>query len=220
MVRLVAVEDEEPIILDTRSARLTDEQFSRLCADNPELRLELTAERQLVIMSPTGAKTGWRNHRLAVRLGNWAERDGTGVLFRTERSDLRTLAGSSASGGRRSARNSRRISLRSVRISSSSCARRGIGCPRFSRRWRNRSRMGPGSAGTPIPRRDAPSCTVRDGPLNDSRTRRALAGKRRFPGLNSPFPRSGRASSRSFRRLSYPSRASIGSIGGRKSRTE
>jgi Uma2 family endonuclease len=53
--------------LDTRSAGLTDEQFSRLCADNPELRLELTAERRLVIMSPTGSKTGWRNHRLASR---------------------------------------------------------------------------------------------------------------------------------------------------------
>jgi len=81
MAELLTIDDEEPLTLDTRSAGLTDEQFSRLCADNPELRLELTAERRLVIMSPTGSKTGWRNHRLALRLGTWAETDDTGLAF-------------------------------------------------------------------------------------------------------------------------------------------
>jgi Uma2 family endonuclease len=81
MAELFTIEDEEPLTLDTRSAGLTDEQFSRLCADNPELRMELTAKRQLVIMSPTGAKTGWRNHKLAVRLGTWTEGDASGLAF-------------------------------------------------------------------------------------------------------------------------------------------
>jgi Uma2 family endonuclease len=73
--------DGESVTLETRSAGLTDEQFSQLCADNPELRLELTAERQLVIMSPAGAKTGWRNHKLALRLGTWSENDNSGLPF-------------------------------------------------------------------------------------------------------------------------------------------
>jgi hypothetical protein len=44
MAELFTIEDEEPLTLDTRSAGLTDDQFSRLCADNPELRMELTAK--------------------------------------------------------------------------------------------------------------------------------------------------------------------------------
>ena len=60
---------------------LTEELFLRLCRDNPELRLELTARGELIIMPPTGAETGWRNGRLSQRLGNWAETEGTGLAF-------------------------------------------------------------------------------------------------------------------------------------------
>jgi Uma2 family endonuclease len=60
---------------------LTDEQFSGLCRDNPDLRLEMTAQRELMIMAPTGSKTGWRNSRLNQRLANWAEDDGSGLSF-------------------------------------------------------------------------------------------------------------------------------------------
>jgi Uma2 family endonuclease len=81
MASTVTVYDEDPITLDTRSAQLTDEQFARLCADNPEMRLELTAERRLVIMSPAGSKTGRRNQRLTAHLGNWTESRKTGVAF-------------------------------------------------------------------------------------------------------------------------------------------
>ncbi|MGH2544342.1 MAG: Uma2 family endonuclease [Ardenticatenaceae bacterium] len=70
-----------PLRLDVESVGLTDEQFYRLCQDNPELRIELTANRELVIMSPTGSKTRWRNSRLNQRLANWAEQDGTGLSF-------------------------------------------------------------------------------------------------------------------------------------------
>lgn len=69
------------LTLNVHSVGLTDEQFHRLCQDNPELRLELTAQRELVIMSPTGSKTGWRNSKLNQRLANWAEQDGRGVTF-------------------------------------------------------------------------------------------------------------------------------------------
>lgn len=67
--------------LNIQAIDLTDAQFDRLCHDNPDLRLELTAQRTLVIMSPTGSKTGWRNSKLTQRLANWAEQDGTGLAF-------------------------------------------------------------------------------------------------------------------------------------------
>lgn len=67
--------------LNFQSVELTDDEFYRLCRDNPELRLELTAQRELVIMAPTGSKTGWRNSKLNQRLANWAEQDGTGLCF-------------------------------------------------------------------------------------------------------------------------------------------
>ncbi|PYP82834.1 MAG: hypothetical protein DMF61_25295 [Blastocatellia bacterium AA13] len=64
-----------------QSVDLTDEQFYQLCRDNPELRFELTAQRELLIESPTGSKTGWRNSKINQRLANWAEENGSGIAF-------------------------------------------------------------------------------------------------------------------------------------------
>ncbi|MDZ8051594.1 MAG: Uma2 family endonuclease [Aulosira sp. ZfuVER01] len=60
---------------------LTDEQFFQICQNNRDLRLELTAEGELIIMPPTGWESGNRNSRLTQRLGNWADADGTGLTF-------------------------------------------------------------------------------------------------------------------------------------------
>ncbi|NEO69606.1 Uma2 family endonuclease [Moorena sp. SIO3H5] len=60
---------------------LTDEKFFQLCQDNRDLRLESTSKGELIIMAPTGWKSGNRNSRLTQRLGNWADADGTGLVF-------------------------------------------------------------------------------------------------------------------------------------------
>lgn len=70
-----------PVKLKVNAFHLTDERFALLCRENPELRLELTAQRELLIMPPTGSKTGLRNSRLTLRLATWAEADGTGLVF-------------------------------------------------------------------------------------------------------------------------------------------
>lgn len=70
-----------PLMLDVHSVGLTDEQFYRLCRDNRDLRIELTADGELIIMPPTGSKTGWRNARIIHRLTAWAERDSSGLTF-------------------------------------------------------------------------------------------------------------------------------------------
>ena len=69
------------LVINVKSVGLTDRQFYQLCRDNPDLRLELTARKDLILMAPTGSKTGWRNSRLNHRLVSWAEDDGTGLTF-------------------------------------------------------------------------------------------------------------------------------------------
>lgn len=39
-----------------RTVHLTDKQFYQLCQNNRELQFERTAKRELIIMSPVGAK--------------------------------------------------------------------------------------------------------------------------------------------------------------------
>lgn len=77
------LEQEKPfaVALDLHSVRLTDEQFYQLCQDNEDLRLELTAEGELIIMPPTGGSTGSRNATITARITVWAEKDGTGLSF-------------------------------------------------------------------------------------------------------------------------------------------
>jgi Uma2 family endonuclease len=60
---------------------VNDAQFNLLCQENPALRLELTAQKELVIMPPTGSKTGWRNSSFNSDLVVWAKQDGTGLVF-------------------------------------------------------------------------------------------------------------------------------------------
>ena len=61
--------------------RLTEQEFFEFCQHNSELRLELTSERDLIIMPPTTSETGRRNFNLAVAFGIWAKQDGTGIGF-------------------------------------------------------------------------------------------------------------------------------------------
>jgi len=81
MAQVPVVTEQQPLTLNVKAIGLTDEQFEKLCADNPELRLELTAERELVIMAPAGSKSGWRSGVLFQRLANWAEKDKGGITF-------------------------------------------------------------------------------------------------------------------------------------------
>ena len=75
------LEPHPPMKLSVRASKLTDEQFAELCRENPELRLELTAKRELVIMPPTGSETGWRSGEVFYSLTAWAKKDGTGISF-------------------------------------------------------------------------------------------------------------------------------------------
>jgi Uma2 family endonuclease len=61
--------------------RLTHEQFYDLCQDNPELRLERTANREIIAMPPTGGETGRSNANINFQLSLWNERTELGEVF-------------------------------------------------------------------------------------------------------------------------------------------
>ncbi len=72
---------ETALTLNVKSIGLTEEQFELLCRDNQDLRIELSAEGELILMPPTGTTTGWRNGKIIYQLIQWAEQDGTGLCF-------------------------------------------------------------------------------------------------------------------------------------------
>jgi Uma2 family endonuclease len=61
--------------------KLSDEQFEQLAAVNQDLRLELTAEGELIIMPPTGGETGNRNFEMYIDFGIWNRQAGLGKAF-------------------------------------------------------------------------------------------------------------------------------------------
>ncbi|AFY32801.1 Uma2 family endonuclease [Calothrix sp. PCC 7507] len=63
------------------SMQMTDEQFFEFCQVNRDLRIERNKLGEISIMTPTGSETGNRNFNMAVQLGVWAEKDGTGICF-------------------------------------------------------------------------------------------------------------------------------------------
>ncbi len=63
------------------AVNMTDDQFFSFCQINRELRIEKTKQGKVLIMSPTGGETSWRNSELIIGLGNWAKQDKAGVVF-------------------------------------------------------------------------------------------------------------------------------------------
>ena len=62
-------------------AKLSDEQFYQLCQANRDLKFELTAKGELIIMPPTGGETGKRNSELVADLTIWNRQTKLGVVF-------------------------------------------------------------------------------------------------------------------------------------------
>lgn len=61
--------------------RLDDDLFFAICQANRDYRIERNARGDIQIMPPTGGLTGKRNSDLIIDLGNWARRDGRGLVF-------------------------------------------------------------------------------------------------------------------------------------------
>ena len=70
-----------PLVLDFSAIEMTDEQLVQFCADNGELRIELTAERELIVMPPAFPISGMKNNAISAQIYIWSKQDGTGISF-------------------------------------------------------------------------------------------------------------------------------------------
>jgi Uma2 family endonuclease len=72
-----------PVILrlEEPGQKLSREQLEQFCADNPDLRIEMTSEGDMLIMLPVTGKGSNRNFTLTGRFSAWVSTDGTGVGF-------------------------------------------------------------------------------------------------------------------------------------------
>ena len=63
------------------ATRLTDDQLFEFCQDNGELRIEQTANGDIIIMAPVGSEGGHRNFNLYVDFVLWHEKTKLGKFF-------------------------------------------------------------------------------------------------------------------------------------------
>ena len=82
-IELVESIDRHPLLLDVSHTVLhvTPDQFDQLCQDNPDLRLELTKEGELIVMAPAGGETGGKNIDLATDVNLWNRQTNLGKAF-------------------------------------------------------------------------------------------------------------------------------------------
>ena len=79
---LVRAAEVEPFVIKFRPLTdMTDEQFAAFCALNDVLRIERSAEGEIILMPPAHSNTGTRNADLNADLTIWARTDGTGRYF-------------------------------------------------------------------------------------------------------------------------------------------
>ena len=69
------------LILNFSAIEMTDGQLVQFCADNGDLRIELTAEKELIVMPPAFPISGMRNGAISGQVYNWSKQDGTGIGF-------------------------------------------------------------------------------------------------------------------------------------------
>jgi Uma2 family endonuclease len=72
-----------PLLLNVSNTVLhvSASEFDSLCLDNPDLRLELSKDQELIVMSPTGGESGKRNSELIFQVLAWNKQTLLGDVF-------------------------------------------------------------------------------------------------------------------------------------------
>ncbi|MGB8701608.1 MAG: Uma2 family endonuclease [Thermosynechococcaceae cyanobacterium] len=75
--------EPKPLLLDVHSItlRITHEEFEKLCQDNPDRSLELTANGELIVMAPAGWESSERNLSLGTEVEIWNRQTKIGRAF-------------------------------------------------------------------------------------------------------------------------------------------
>ena len=77
----VALEGINPPLRIVPDEPMSRDEFWRVSAENPDLRMERAANGELIVMTPTFGRSGPRNAEIIRQLGNWAVEDGRGTLL-------------------------------------------------------------------------------------------------------------------------------------------
>ena len=76
------IEVREPVRIPPDSKRrFSDREYLAFCRANPELKVERTAEGEIVIVAPASAESSYWEADVTRQLANWAEGDGRGKAF-------------------------------------------------------------------------------------------------------------------------------------------
>jgi Uma2 family endonuclease len=75
--------ETQPLLINVSNITLTitPEQFDLLCIDNPDLRLELTPNRELIVMAPAGGESSEKNADLVADVIIWNRQTNLGRAF-------------------------------------------------------------------------------------------------------------------------------------------
>jgi Uma2 family endonuclease len=81
-MQIVLQVSEEPTTLRKESDALLDnDRFFDFCMQNPDMRIERSAEGEIIVMPPPGGESSNQNSEIAIELGIWARQDGRGRVF-------------------------------------------------------------------------------------------------------------------------------------------
>jgi Uma2 family endonuclease len=82
MTTLLIQTDNTPLTVNFPAiVKMTQAQFYEFCQANQDLRIERTAQGEVIIMPPAFSDTGNRNFNIAAQLWVWTEQNGTGIGF-------------------------------------------------------------------------------------------------------------------------------------------
>ena len=75
--------ETQPLLLDVSDITLivTSAQFDALCTKNPDLRLELTPDSELIVMAPAGGESSEKNLDLSTDVCIWNRQTNLGRAF-------------------------------------------------------------------------------------------------------------------------------------------
>jgi Uma2 family endonuclease len=82
MTTLLIQTDNTPLTVNFPAiVTMTQVQFIEFCQANQDLRIERTAQGEVIIMPPAFSDTGNRTFNIAIQLWVWTEQNGTGIGF-------------------------------------------------------------------------------------------------------------------------------------------
>jgi Uma2 family endonuclease len=74
------VASDRPMVIHWEH-QMTDDEYFQFCQINQDLRIERTAQGDLLIMPLAGAESSFRNNELSAELRDWARKDARGRAF-------------------------------------------------------------------------------------------------------------------------------------------